>query len=514
MHLQIEGGSESRVTDAAVWSRPLSDEEVAALSGGLEVAKRRERAIWGEESPQLQYWRPRGYGTGVGDCMPFYHAGRFHLFYLFDRHSHDSKWGKGAHQWAHCSTTDLRHWDHHPLAIAITDEGEGSLCTGSVVYWAGIFYAFYTVRAIDDGSAPIMAATSTDGISFQKRLHQTFLSDTYLQKDVRDPMVFRDEPKGLFHMLVTTGLQPTDGQESIGCLAHLTSEDLVAWQERDTFFQAGIDGETDWNAQPECPDYFRWGDWYYLLFGVHGHTHYRLSRQPGGPWLRPKVHTLDGEQLRVIKTAAFTGNRRIAAGFVSEGHYAGNVVFREVVQNPDGSLGTAFVPELVPQSGPLLICTPQALSSGVFCGPGCCRIEAGAEAAAAMTEALPKNFRLQMRVSPERGAHRFGLVIGEPSPDCDGYELCFEPFRQRVGWQHQPWNPASEETAFALCPVEGLDEAFTLGLILTDELLDICINDRRTLVVRVPPAVKRGRLSWFAQSGRVGFSEIEAWSLS
>jgi hypothetical protein len=29
----------------------------------------------------------------AGDCIPFYHDGTFHLFYLFDRRHHGSKWG-------------------------------------------------------------------------------------------------------------------------------------------------------------------------------------------------------------------------------------------------------------------------------------------------------------------------------------------------------------------------------------------------------------------------------------
>jgi len=50
----------------------------------------------------IQNWSPEGLNTGVGDVMPFSHDGTFHLFYLFDRRGHESKWGLGAHQWAAC----------------------------------------------------------------------------------------------------------------------------------------------------------------------------------------------------------------------------------------------------------------------------------------------------------------------------------------------------------------------------------------------------------------------------
>jgi beta-fructofuranosidase len=45
----------------------------------------------------------------AGDCMPFYHDGTFHLFYLQDENHHQGNGGLGGHQWAHASTTDLVH---------------------------------------------------------------------------------------------------------------------------------------------------------------------------------------------------------------------------------------------------------------------------------------------------------------------------------------------------------------------------------------------------------------------
>lgn len=71
------------------------------------------------------HWQPTGHNTGVGDCMPWFHEDRF---YLFDRRGHKSKYGLGAHQWAHISTKDLKTWDIHPMAIAIDSQWEGSIC--------------------------------------------------------------------------------------------------------------------------------------------------------------------------------------------------------------------------------------------------------------------------------------------------------------------------------------------------------------------------------------------------
>ena len=75
-------------------------------------------------------WRPEN-NVFVGDCMPYVRGGEYHVLYLKDRRHHYSKWGMGAHQWAHISTKDFVQWRVHPMAVEITEPSEGSICTGS-----------------------------------------------------------------------------------------------------------------------------------------------------------------------------------------------------------------------------------------------------------------------------------------------------------------------------------------------------------------------------------------------
>jgi beta-fructofuranosidase len=329
---------------AAVWNRALSDDEVQAFSGGREGLAEREQRILGPELPVGQGWSPRGFNTHVGDCMPFFHAGRFHLFHLFDRHHGRSKWDLGAHQWAHVSTTDLVNWKQHPLAIGLTQEGEGSICTGSVFFHAGVYHGFYSVRMADLSASPLCAATSTDGIHFTKHPPFAYLTAPYLSQPARDPVVFREEATGLFHLLATTSLAKPPVPDRGGCLAHLVSRDLRHWEQREPFIVTGYPGD------PECPDYFAWRGWHYLIFSHQGTAHYRMSRAPLGPWQKPAVDTFDGPEAMVMKTAAFTGDRRIGAAFVppSRDVYAGKLILREIVQRADGTLGTQWPAELAP----------------------------------------------------------------------------------------------------------------------------------------------------------------------
>src|SRR3954452_1376365 len=116
----------------------------------------------------MQYYKPEAANQWVGDCMPFYHDGVFHFYYLIDEDHHQALGGLGGHQWAHASTIDLVQWTHHPLALAIGEAEERSICTGSLLHHGNTFYAFHAVRR-PDWTQRLGVATSADGIAFVKQ---------------------------------------------------------------------------------------------------------------------------------------------------------------------------------------------------------------------------------------------------------------------------------------------------------------------------------------------------------
>ncbi len=292
-----------------------------------------QEAQIGKVVTQIQHWRPIGYNTGVGDCMPFSHNGVFHVFYLIDRRCHESKWGLGAHQWAHISSTDMKTWQIHPMAIGIDKQWEGSICTGSVMYGKdGKYYAYYATRMSDGSPAKISYAISEDCIHFDK-VNETFeLTVPYDTVSARDPKVFYDRI-GKAHMLVTT----SNGKkgEGAGCLAHLTAEDETHFIQEAPFFVM----EDDDPEQPECSDFFQIGDWHYLIYSSYMTGYYLMSRSERGPWIKPEQNQIGDEWYKVPKTAEFEG-RRIVVGFrvTPERWYGGSMYFMEALQNEDGTL--------------------------------------------------------------------------------------------------------------------------------------------------------------------------------
>lgn len=277
-------------------------------------------------------WYP-GNGVFVGDCMPYSDGERYHVLYLKDRHHHGSKWGKGAHQWAHISTTDLVHWDMHPMAVEIDDPAEGSICTGSWILVNGVHQLYYTVRMSDGSSAPIRRSLSKDGYHYEKDKDFKFLlSDKYTGASARDPKVVMAKD-GTMHMFVTTTLR-TEGR---GCLVHLTSEDGDNWHENGEIY-VGPDRD-----EPECSDYFALNGKYYLIFSHHGSGQYRISDKPFSDWKEPSEKSIPCHS---VPKAAIWNGRIIFAGFKRVNGYAGYLTFLEAIADENGEMQYVPVKEM------------------------------------------------------------------------------------------------------------------------------------------------------------------------
>lgn len=448
----------------------------------------------------VQYFRPGG-RYFAGDAMPFFHDGVFHLIYLLDEEHHQALGGLGGHQWAHATTTDLVHWTDHGLAIAITDPGEGSICTGAVFVHQGLYYGFYATRT-RERTQHLSLAISDDGIHFVKQQPNPLAMPGvgYSPYHYRDPHVFQDPDSGLFHMLITAKLEPYVVTDGGGCLAHLVSSDLREWRQQEPFLLPGF---TD---PPECPELFAWNGWYYLVYSNQLVARYLLARHPLGPWQRPARDTLDGRLARVMKSAPFTGNRRIGVAWLGtrEGdkdngrlQWGGHLLFRELIQQGDGTLATGFVPELTPPTAAPLVCAPTVLAGDGAASEAEVTLDGGQGLAVAVLNAIPQEVRITFQCQPQVTVGSYGLRLRGTGNFEGGYDLLFQPV-ERIVRLH-------EEAIYA---VDGLDQPFAVEIILYEDLFDVCIDGRRCIVNRCPE--RRGNhLFFFAHQSNVTFSRIQ-----
>ena len=81
----------------------------------------------------------------VGDVIPFFYGGRYHIFYL-KAPLEPQRSGVASLLYAHLVSDDLRHWEELPNAIEPepgSPDADGTW-TGSVIECDGTFYLFYT----------------------------------------------------------------------------------------------------------------------------------------------------------------------------------------------------------------------------------------------------------------------------------------------------------------------------------------------------------------------------------
>lgn len=309
---------------------------------------------------QDTYYKPTvGY---VGDPMPFFDpvAGDFKVLYLQDfrpnpEGTYHPIWG--------VSTKDAAHYTSlgELVSCGTKKSQDAAIGTGSTIYdeASKLYYTFYTGNKYlptgDESAQAVMVATSPDFKTWTK--DRTFLLKGqdfgYDKNDFRDPFVFKGDD-GKFHMLVSTK------KSGKGSLAEFVSDDLKNWTDNGVFMTMM------WDRFYECPDLFKMGDYWYLVYSEIHHAVRRVQYFKGrtldelkactandvARW--PDAHEgfLDSRGLYAGKTASDGTNRYLwgwcptrsgkdntaVGASPAEPEWAGNLVCYKLIQHEDGTL--------------------------------------------------------------------------------------------------------------------------------------------------------------------------------
>lgn len=321
-----------------------------------------------DEKGMTTFYKPSaGY---VGDPMPFYDpvAKNFKVMYLQEFRPNAS--GTYHPIWA-VETTDAANYTAMGELIATggLEEQDAAIGTGSTIYNESerLYYTFYTGNKYhpkaNDAAQAVMYATSSDFKTWTKS--KTFLLKGgdygYSNNDFRDPFVFKGDD-GNYHLIVATT------QNNKGKLVEFISSDLKTWKHVGEFMNMM------WDRFYECPDVFKMGDWWYLIYSekhvalrkvqyFKGKTLEELkasTANDAGIW--PDAHEgfLDSRGFYAGKTASDGTNRYIwgwcptragndntAVGAApNEPEWGGNLVAHRIIQHADGTLTLGEVPAM------------------------------------------------------------------------------------------------------------------------------------------------------------------------
>lgn len=299
----------------------------------------------------IQYWTPPYHNAWVGDVATCYYQGRYHVFYLFDRRGHASKLNRGGHYFEHLSTADFKTWVEHEPAVAIDHQWEtlgtgtpfvadGKLCLAYGLHSTRIFpremttlplmWDYYqqhhATMVLDYTSYPHLIpagssyAVSEDGVA-------NFTKSHILIHPCENPSIFTDADGNLC-MLANYGSR---GEWSAQSLRH-------GWVcENDKFPPGG-----------DCTFYFEWDNYDYIIGGF-SQLYSRRHGEPDSRWWNVVAEGRDMYNgLSVPAISEITDGRRLIAGWVKTQNWGGILTIHELVQFPDGRLGTRWMPEIVP----------------------------------------------------------------------------------------------------------------------------------------------------------------------
>ena len=118
------------------------------------------------------------------------------------------------------------------------------------------------------------------------------------------------------------------------------------------------------------------------------------------------------------------------------------------------------------------------------------------------------NFLLRAQIIPGSLVSSYGIRFGAGEKMRGGVELRVEPTKGKIGLRPAETSLAVELESSAIYEVAALDRPFELELLVSNDIVDVCVDGRRTLVARLAPSTG-GRVFLFAQSGRVSFERIE-----
>lgn len=375
----------------------------------------------------------------VGDVIPYVEHGTFHLFYLFE----DRAPQRSGMPWRLLTTDTLTDLTEHGVVLSSggPDAADDDAYTGSVVRdedgVAHLFYTAHNHRIVGADGRELQSvahAISRGGLTaWRKHPDHTFGAvPGYETGDWRDPFVFHD---GTRWRMVLAARHTSGPQRRRGVTAQLVSSDLVTWTPVEPF----------WDPRRylthECPDVFRWGQWWYLVYSEYSEafaTRYRMARSLDGPWLRPQDDAIDTRAFYAAKSAERDGLRYFFGwiatrdGNTDDGawQWAGSLSILQAQQNPDGSLRFQVPEEILgtfsEPVGPAHLSVPVTLDA------------TGGYRAVLTQGALPATYLLSAEVEIAAGTIEVGVLVRSSSDGDRSGIVRLEPRRGQVVFDRWP----------------------------------------------------------------------------
>ena len=506
--------------------------DVAAVATSLQCNAQAEQNDY-------SIYRMNSDGTKIGDMHPIYDAatGKFIIYYLKDIWNSTGQ----KHPWYAFTTTNLYSYSQTGMIIGSNTQTctqDNAIGAGSVIKNGSTYYAFYTGHNADFAQCTngtkregIMLASSTNPTSgFTK---QTSFATIYTPQGMgydetdnwRDPYVIWDEANNNWLMLIMA--RKNHNGVWRGVIAKYTSSNLLNWTYKGVFY----DGADQVYFNMECPQVFKMGNNYYLLYSDQSvadngkkYVYYRKSSSLNGPWVKPSGNDrFDGNAFYAAKAVQdgygdwyIFGWCHTLSGSTDAGSWAwgGNLVAHKIYADAEGNLCVAIphtVKNWLSSNAYSIVKNSQwGNVTNTQAGTFSYRLvsQAAYDVANVIFNPIDKaQYMITANVSYTSANKDFGFMIGT----CDGYEnfyqLRFVPSENKFKFEKKIRSQlnatANNEIPLTLSP----NTNYKIQIIIENSVVVVYINDKIAMTNRI---YKASNTNWgiFTDNSDATFSNI------
>ncbi|HTN07258.1 hypothetical protein [Agriterribacter sp.] len=316
-----------------------------------------------EKMPGLLYWTPRGHNSWVGDVATIFHDGRYHVFYLYDRRHHASKLGVGGHYFEHFSTKDFITWTEHEAATPIEEQWE-TFGTGTPFVYNGklhLSYGLHTSRIYPDSLTTHPAITA------------------YFNQ-YKKTGYFKADPKTSFPAGATYSVSEDNVSnfKKSGSIFHYSENPSVFttpegklkmygnFRSKGTWESPALDSawyctDPEFPLGGDCTFDFKWGKYEYVIGGFS--SLWRRKIGTNEPWTDVVAQGKDFYNgVNVPSVSPIGDGRYVMAGWMPITGWGGPFLIHELIQYPDGRVGTKWMNEVIPATADAAVLAKNAQS--------------------------------------------------------------------------------------------------------------------------------------------------------
>ena len=454
----------------------------------------------------------------VGDPMPFYENGIFHIFYLFDARNSSPTF----HPWYKTTTTDFATFlgNSEVIPTGTASDQDGALGTGSVFKKDGIYYGFYTGHNGNlDPKEKIMLATSTNLIAWTKQ--PSFLLQApngYDRNEFRDPIIIEDKINGTYKMLIATrseiGMTNNSTVPWRAVLAQYSSSNLINWTLEKPFYEDTSTFIT------ECPDVFTMGNYQYLIYSNIDDrmVHYKYRLSTSNLWVTPINNMLDGIAFYAGKTV-FDGTNRYLLGWcptknnssdANNFDWAGSLVTHRLLQHTDGTLGVTITDGVNNKFVTTKVLTSLKSVGSTVNDASYILNTSGLDKSYALFDRETKPFKIKTKIAAGSST-QFGFGFGACVTQNEIYSIVFDLAQNQIRLEKSIKSGSSSPVISTLTQLPltvPVNKEFDVTIVSENSVCVVYINDVLAFTNRI---YKMSQNPWaiFANNGVATFYDLK-----